>query len=290
MNTIMESPLEPRKLHTDSKMNGSLKDFQKALDSYTLGEDHIWDDLVDTSTSQLFSNLTPMLQRRDKGVFLVFKDKVKKGGTLQRYSNIYEKLMAFQEDAKQSVPYIMQTYLMGKEEERFLSLGVNPDPYDVELFLEDEEDYMKGVRNLFKEEIESLKKFATKRETMDELKVYIRLYPTSANILLPIRQTKASILSNNEVLLTASKKNNLTVSLNRNIALNTLDTQWLDLYQTFFDYWIDSGNRKFQIIVGDYTLNNCYLQESPIFSQSMEAAGFFNLNFVSSIADARDIK
>ncbi len=300
--------MKPRKLNKELTKNSNLRELQETLNKYLLGEDSFlnW-DLRSATTSDIFARLNPFINRQDKGVFMVFEDHIAKDNKgYTRYSELYNKLLAFQKDAKQSLPYIMQIYFLSaiKDDGDSTMKGIHP-PYSIRLTQDPNatnsgtevtfsEDYSKKAKEKLQVSLKLAEKNIAAAEGQDspkvKVKVYVRLYPTQGLLSLPTRQIKTQILSNNEVLQTSSKKLNLRVLLNGNLALNTLDTQWLDAYHTFFDYWIDAGNKKFQLLVGDYTLNNCYLETTPSLVQPFGNATSFDLRIVSSISDAEEIK
>jgi hypothetical protein len=75
----------------------------------------------------------------------------------------------------------------------------------------------------------------------------------------------------------------------QNIALNTLDTQWLDAYKSLFDLIIESGNPSFDLMCGSYLIKNCFIENTPLFIQNFQEMGSFDLQIVSSVRELEDI-
>ena len=286
--------MEPRK---DAINNIELYNLQKTFLEYAWGpalsDTQSSIDIMQMGTEEVFSNIYPIVKNKNIGVYMVFYDTIISRGKRVALGNedLYEKLLKFADVALQSVPFVFEIYELEEEtvieqEDGSEKINIAENP----VLTVDNMYYAATLGDTLSDFIQTIEPKDSRYKSRRDVKIYIRLYPQNVVMSYPQRLLQTQILSNNEILQTSSLKSNLRINLVNNIALNTVDTQWLDMYHTFFEYWLDKGNNKFQLLVGDYTLNNCYIETPPLLKNSMGPMSTFNLNIVSSITEGDEIR
>lgn len=119
---------------------------------------------------------------------------------------------------------------------------------------------------------------------------FIRLYPRAGQIAYPNMKINTGTVSDNRLLTINNGATNLECSLQGNLALNTLDAQWLDLYTNIFDFMTTMNlSRGFTLRFGNYSIPNCYFKTAPRFINNGQSLSLFNLDIVSSVRKIDDI-
>ena len=119
----------------------------------------------------------------------------------------------------------------------------------------------------------------------------LRLFPANVGIGYPGLQFDTTIVSGSHILQVSKPRSLFTVNLQNCLAFNTLDTQWLDLYATFFEHWVSvKKNPLITLQIGEYTLRDCLLVAPPSFVNRLEITELFPLQFLSQSTNIDDLK
>ena len=264
---------------------GKIKEFNVALQSYLLGSAGVnagIGDLRTMSTDDLFTKVFPLFRRKRLGVILEFSPKSIKG-----FTDFSAAIGSYNTMAAQSGNFIFNfAVVMPTSESTYTDTNTLSASSPVNLTYE---------QRLY-ENTELLSAKAISRQTKDvkELssKIYMRVYPQTGYILPPLRPYTTTLLSNNEILQVSSVVGvNAACALQNNLALNTVDTQWADMYTLFFNYWLEyEQNKSFRLIFGDYILPNCYFRAQPQMVQTLEPVTTFNLDIISGVRSINGIQ
>ena len=113
--------------------------------------------------------------------------------------------------------------------------------------------------------------------------VTIRLYPTYSGIAYVCPQPVTTQLSHSRFIQSKTPAQNIRVTLQNNIALNTLDTQWYGFYTELFSNIIEYGNPAFTLRAGHDRIEKCYLTEPLTFAKrNDDPMQTFTLGIISS--------
>lgn len=113
---------------------------------------------------------------------------------------------------------------------------------------------------------------------------FIRLYPRAAQIAYPTVGLTTASVSDNRLMSVINGATNLECLLSSNLALNTLDAQWLDLYANIFEFMTTTNIKGgFTLRFGNIHLHNCYFKASPRMINTGEPLSVFDLNIISTI-------
>ena len=113
--------------------------------------------------------------------------------------------------------------------------------------------------------------------------VTIRLYPTYSGIAYVCPQPVTTQLSHSRFIQSKTPAQNIRVTLQNNIALNTLDTQWYGFYTELFSNIIEYGNPAFILRAGHDRIEKCYLTEPLTFAKrNDDPMQTFTLGIISS--------
>lgn len=117
--------------------------------------------------------------------------------------------------------------------------------------------------------------------------VVVRFYPQNATISEPIPTVTTVPLSENSFVQVASPQQNIMVSFIGNMALDTPDTQWRELYARIFKIILKHGNPPCKARVGRYMIDKCYLFQVSDLSQTTNSAPVFNMTLISENYDTK---
>lgn len=113
--------------------------------------------------------------------------------------------------------------------------------------------------------------------------VTVRLYPTYSGIAYVCPQPVTTQLSHSRFIQSKTPAQNIRVTLQNNIALNTLDTQWYGFYTELFSNIIEYGNPAFILRAGHDRIEKCYLTEPLTFAKrNDDPMQTFTLGIISS--------
>jgi len=113
---------------------------------------------------------------------------------------------------------------------------------------------------------------------------FIRLYPRAAQIAYPTVGLTTASVSDNRLMSVINGATNLECLLSSNLALNTLDAQWLDLYANIFEFMTTTNIKGgFTLRFGNIHLHNCYFKASPRMINTGDPLSVFDLNIISTI-------
>lgn len=141
------------------------------------------------------------------------------------------------------------------------------------------DDAIENVRNY----IEYTVKPYSVTTTTPKLIITIRLYPTYSGIAYVCPQPVTTQLSHSRFIQTKTPAQNIRVTLQNNIALNTLDTQWYGFYTELFSNIIEYGNPAFTLRAGHDRIDKCYLTEPLTFAKrNDDPMQTFTLGIISS--------
>lgn len=118
----------------------------------------------------------------------------------------------------------------------------------------------------------------------------VRFYPAAVHLSDPIPQVETVQLSENSFVQVAHPQNNLVVTFQNNIALDTPDTQWRELYNRIFKVIVRNGNPKCKARIGRYVLDNCYISVVPDLSITVNSAPVFTFALISEEWDSSKLQ
>lgn len=116
--------------------------------------------------------------------------------------------------------------------------------------------------------------------------VVVRFYPNAATITEPVPVVQTTGLSENSFIQTVSPAVNLSVVLQGNLAIDTPDTQWRELYANIFKIILSNGNPMCKARIGRYIVPNCYINAVSDFSNNHNTTPTFNFSLVSTEWDS----
>lgn len=117
-------------------------------------------------------------------------------------------------------------------------------------------------------------------------KVVVRFYPNAATISEPLPVVRTTSLSENSFVQTVAPAMNLSVILQGNLAIDTPDTQWRELYANIFKIILSNGNPVCKARIGRYIVPNCYINAVSDFSNNHNTTPTFNFSLVSTEWDS----
>lgn len=120
--------------------------------------------------------------------------------------------------------------------------------------------------------------------------IVIRFYPQNATISEPIPTVNTVPLSENSFVQVASPQQNIMISLIGNMALDTPDTQWRELYAKIFKAILKHGNPPCKARIGRYLIDKCYLFQVTDLSQTTNSAPVFNVSLISEHYDTNNLQ
>ena len=142
------------------------------------------------------------------------------------------------------------------------------------------DDYKKEMTN-----VDLFKSFNYK-----SIQFFIRLFPKAAQLAYPNSKLATGTVSDNRILSINNGYTNLECNLTGNLALNTLDAQWLDMYANIFDFMTSLNLREgFTFKFGNYSIPNCYFKKAPRMINNGLPANMFNLELISSVRSLKNI-
>lgn len=122
--------------------------------------------------------------------------------------------------------------------------------------------------------------------TNSRYSVVVRFYPNAATITEPVPVVQTTGLSENSFIQTVSPAVNLSVVLQGNLAIDTPDTQWRELYANIFKIILSNGNPMCKARIGRYIVPNCYINAVSDFSNNHNTTPTFNFSLVSTEWDS----
>jgi hypothetical protein len=292
-----------QKVTVASSLVSSDYKFQQAMASYMYGDTFNSTDLMTMNSEELLQKIKPIIKYGKKGVFIVIEN-------FPATSEFMTLMKSYKAAIPQSTPFILQTYNFDSSPVKgannntlytsnFLNILGNTDkPEDNTIMsntlgtvdvstltnLKDNVNNIESLRTLNSGKVTTV--YVPDKSTT----LYLRLYPQSAQIVYPSKVIDTTVFRNNKVLTTSSANSNLGINLMGNLAVNTADTQWFDIYANFFRYFIEElGNKRFTLIVGEYVLPKCFLTEAPLFVNTLSPANTFDLKIISEVTSIKDL-
>lgn len=129
----------------------------------------------------------------------------------------------------------------------------------------------------------AIKPYSATTTNTPKLIITIRLYPTYSGIAYVCPQPVTTQLSHSRFIQSKTPAQNIRVTLQNNIALNTLDTQWYGFYTELFSNIIEYGNPAFTLRAGHDRIEKCYLTEPLTFAKrNDDPMQTFTLGIISS--------
>jgi hypothetical protein len=171
---------------------------------------------------------------------------------------------------------IRQTLMLQQGTPDFLYDGPNPYTDSVQkfpAFIEEYFDYLKT-------------KIKQYRVSDSGVKIVVRFYPNAATISEPLPIVRTTSLSENSFVQTVAPAMNLSVILQGNLAIDTPDTQWRELYANIFKIILSNGNPVCKARIGRYIVPNCYINAVSDFSNNHNTTPTFNFSLVSTEWDS----
>jgi len=129
----------------------------------------------------------------------------------------------------------------------------------------------------------------TDRNNRDDSRIYIKLYPRAVQFNPPRTASSMHPLSHARLLQVTRGRTNPSLILTDNLAFNTYDTQWLDIYTSFFDTWYSFGNPPVDIVIGDYVFKDMVLQSVPRLTNNHKDVETFSIVYTSENTELSDI-
>lgn len=120
--------------------------------------------------------------------------------------------------------------------------------------------------------------------------VVVRLYPAAVHITEPLPPVETVPLSENSFVQVARPQGNIVATFQNNMALDTPDTQWRELYARIFKIIVKGGNPKCKARIGRYVLDNCYINVVPDLSITPNSAPVFTFNIISEEWDTSKLQ
>lgn len=117
-------------------------------------------------------------------------------------------------------------------------------------------------------------------------KVVVRFYPGNAIITEPLPAVQTMSLSENSFVQTVAPASNLSVVMQSNLAFDTPDTQWRELYANIFKIILSNGNPKCTARIGRHIIPNCYISAVSDFSNSHITTPVFAVSLISTEWDS----
>lgn len=116
--------------------------------------------------------------------------------------------------------------------------------------------------------------------------IIIRFYPQNVLLTEPLRQIETVPLSENSFIQVGKPQQNMVATFVNNMALDTPDTQWREIYAKIFNIISGHGNPACKARIGRYLLEDCYLMTVPDLTQSTNSAPVFSFNLISKHWDS----
>ena len=116
--------------------------------------------------------------------------------------------------------------------------------------------------------------------------VVVRFYPGNAIITEPLPAVQTTSLSENSFVQTVVPAPNLSVVMQSNLAFDTPDTQWRELYANIFKIILSNGNPKCTARIGRHIIPNCYISAVSDFSNSHITTPVFAVSLISTEWDS----
>ena len=268
--------------------------FQQDLQEYMWGDSSPADiDLTSSSTLALVtSHLKPMLLKRNShsGVTLILP--IKNLSEVRRIDKLMGKYAAV---AGMSSVFIYQHSIIDKDQRVSLTGDKLHTGDDIVTALVKDDVLTRKYTDMVSTLSENLATDASYTGAGEEWQdddtkrrhyVYLKLYPAACAISYPTQRLGIENLSASRLLPVTRGRENPTLLLQKVIAYNTYDTQWFDLYASFFDMWLTTfANRPMNIMIGDYVFKDLMILKSPKMVNNYREVEFFNIGFVSEQTD-----
>lgn len=142
-------------------------------------------------------------------------------------------------------------------------------------------DYCNYINDFLKEESSNAR--------LTPAGVVVRFYPQNVLLTEPLRQIETVHLSENSFVQVGKPQQNMVATFVNNMALDTPDTQWRELYARIFNIIAGHGNPVCKARIGRYLLEDCYLMTVPDLTQSINPAPVFSFNLISEHWDSRKL-
>ena len=276
----------------------NLYKFQSALQSYMWGNTGNARSIDLTSQSgmrDIMRRVKPMLLRNDShsGVTISIKLNTKERDKLESMMNAYARVstqsssMIYQHSliSTSSLSSVKSVAYSPGEKQRFLIAELNKS----EVITRKYSGMVSKLSDLTDGSIEAkaAEDSAAAAENSDSDSkpvhaIYIKLYPATCNIGYPTTRLSVAKLSNSRLLPVVSGVANPALRLQGILAFNTEDTQWFDIYASFFNLWVqDFGNRPVTVTIGPYTFKKLMLSTAPVFINNYRNVESFSLVLTS---------
>lgn len=291
------SYIEPRK----SRVIGTrdLADFQNSIQRYMWGTTNpsVMDLTSPKTLKSMMNTLNPMVLRNNShsGVTLVLEVRT------EAERRMIDNLMGqYGQVANQSSSYIYQHATMESSAVKVTKTTSTPSEVQQNLL-----DALTRDGEVSKEYVDTVSVMRNMLDgasadgaadkdapaSDDDVKhtLYLKLYPQACNIDYPRERISVKQLSQSRLLPLSTGRTNPKVNLKNIIAFNTYDTQWVDVYSSFFDLWFKHfSNRSIDVIIGDYILRKMMLTTSPVIPNGYKNLEFFDVSLVSEYTELED--